>query len=315
MPDRAPTARLVWHRVAALDELPEGRVNTVAGRPQEPRAHALRRSVRRARQPLPASRRSARRRFDREGLAALPVARLRLLAAHRHAAARIHRRARVLPGRGARRRHLRRPRARVAARPHRVGCDGRDDVRVGCDPRVRHGRALQPRIRRRDALGRAPRRPHVHRHPPRGRGRVRGVGVRQAHRPARGVLRDRGSGIDQSPHRPVRRQGRSLARARDLGAGAVEGARPRRVPGSRSHRRVLRRRVVLAHGATRFGSRRVDEPGVQARTRAARRLAPRTPRRSAGTAGRRREAGYAERPHCRYRNLAARGDPSNVRSR
>ena len=36
-------------------------------------------------------------------------------------------------------------------------------------------------MRRQEEAGR----PHVHRHPPRGRGRVRGVGLRQAHRPAR----------------------------------------------------------------------------------------------------------------------------------
>ena len=45
-------------------------------------------------------------------------------------------------------------------------------------------------MRRQEEAGR----PHVRRHPPRGRGRVRGVRLRQAHRPARGVLRDRGPG-------------------------------------------------------------------------------------------------------------------------
>ena len=55
-----------------------------------------------------------------------------------------------------------------------------------------------------------------------------------------------GPGLDQPAHRAVRRQGRPRAGARDLGPGAVEGARPRRVPGPRPHRRVRRRR-----GATR----------------------------------------------------------------
>ena len=44
--------------------------------------------------------------------------------------------------------------ARATAGPHRLRCDGRDDVRVGRDPRVRDGRPLEPRIRRRDARGR-----------------------------------------------------------------------------------------------------------------------------------------------------------------
>ena len=47
----------------------------------------VRRPLRRARQPLPPPGRSARRGLDREGPAALPVARLRLRPAHRHAAA------------------------------------------------------------------------------------------------------------------------------------------------------------------------------------------------------------------------------------
>ena len=88
--------QLVWHKVAEVDELADGRVMTVTAGRTCARAHALRRRVRRARQPLPAPGRSARRRLDREGLAALPVARLRLRPDHGHAAARLHRRARVL---------------------------------------------------------------------------------------------------------------------------------------------------------------------------------------------------------------------------
>ena len=51
-----------------------------------------------------------------------------------------------------------------------------------------------------------------------------------------------GPGIDEPPHRPLRRQGRPLPGARDLGPGAVQGARPGRVPGRRSLRCVRRRR-------------------------------------------------------------------------
>ena len=91
------------------------------------------------------------------------------------------------------------------------------------------------------AAPRAAGRADVHRDPPRGRGGVRGERVRQAHRPARGVLRHRRAGLDQPAHRPVRRQGRPRAGARDLRAGAVEGARPGRVPGPRPRRRVRRR--------------------------------------------------------------------------
>ena len=95
---------------------------------------------------------------------------------------------------------------------------------LGRHPRVRHGRPLQPRLRRCDAQGRAARRPHVRRHPPRGRRRVRRVGVRQAHRAARGLLRHRRPGLHEPVDRPLRRQGRPLAGARDLRPGAVEGA-------------------------------------------------------------------------------------------
>ena len=78
------------------------------GRPALAGADPRRRPLRRARQPLPAPGRPARRGLDREGPAALPVARLRLRPAHRDAARRVLRRAGVLPGRGARRRRLRR---------------------------------------------------------------------------------------------------------------------------------------------------------------------------------------------------------------
>ena len=87
--------------------------------------------------------------------------------------------------------------------------------------------------------------------PPRGRGGLRRLRVRQAHGSPRRVLRDRRTGFDQPSHRPVRRQGRPRAGACHLGSGAVESARPRRVPGPRSHRGVRRRGDLLGHGAAR----------------------------------------------------------------
>ena len=145
----------------------------------------------------------------RERLAALPVARLRLRPAHRRRPRRVSttpRRAFPVEVRddGV---YVELP-ASTRARPHRVRRRRRDAGRVGDHPRVRHGRALQPRVRRRAAPGRAARRAHLHRHPPRRRGRVRRVRLRQAHRPPGGLLRDRRAGFDQPAHRSVRRQGR-----------------------------------------------------------------------------------------------------------
>ena len=78
-----------------------------------------------------------------------------------------------------------------AARPHRQRRDGRDDGQLGRAPRVRDGRALEPRARRRVAPPGRGRAADVYRDPPRGRRGVRGVRVRQAHRPAGGVPDDR----------------------------------------------------------------------------------------------------------------------------
>ena len=114
MPD-ASDAPLVWHKVAELDELPEGRVKTVvAGRKSLALTHyagaygALDNHCPHQGGPLGEG-------SIENGLPALPVARLRLLAAHRHAAARVHRRAGVLPGGGPRRRDLRRAPARAGS--------------------------------------------------------------------------------------------------------------------------------------------------------------------------------------------------------
>ncbi len=95
-----------------------------------------------------------------------------------------------------------------------------------------------------------------------------------------------GPGLDEPAHRPVRRQGRPRAGARDLGPGSVEGPRPGRVPGSRPRSRVRRRRGVDADRATRLRPRRADEPRVQARAAATRRRPPRPTRRGAGASRR-----------------------------
>ena len=254
-----------WHQVAEPDD--------AARRPRHDRRSrataslALTRvgdALRRARQPLPAPGRPARRGLDREGLAALPVARLRLRPAHRHAAARVLRRARVLPGRGARRRHLRRRSpAERAARAHRLRRDGRDDGRLGRHPRVRHGRPLEPRASPTRCV--APRSAATSRSSAsatraRPRSRRRRTASSPAGRPR--ASRIAGPGLDQPAHRPLRRQGRPRAGARAVGPGAVEGARPRRVPGRRPQRRLRRRRAVLADRAAGVRPRRADDAGA-----------------------------------------------------
>ena len=166
----------------------------------------------RARQPLPAPGRPARRRPDRERLRDLPVARLRVRPAHRAAPPGFRRRAPPatrsaartatscvveLPGRRA---------ARRADGPGR-----RHALRLGARHGVRHGRPLQPRPGRRAAARGGGRPAAVHRHAPRGRRRVRRERVRQAHRPSGGVLLDRRPRRHQPAHRAVGRQGRPRA--------------------------------------------------------------------------------------------------------
>ena len=181
------------------------------------RDDAVRRPARRAGEPLPAPGRAAGRGLDREGAAALPLARLRLRPDDRRAAGCACRAPRR-PGAGVRGRGGRGRRPGPPPRPRRTRAHGRR--RAGRDPgrarrrhRLRDGRPLQPRLRRRAAPGRGARRAALRRHPPRGRRRVRGERLRQAHRPARGLLRDRRAGLDQPAHRPVRRQAGRRARS------------------------------------------------------------------------------------------------------
>ena len=118
-----------------------------------------------------------------------------------------------------------------------------------------------------DALRRAEERGELtlHRHPARGRRGVRRQRLRQAHRPTRGLLRDRRTRLDQPAHRPVRRQARRSPGDRDLRAGAVEGAGPGRVPGPRPVGGLPRRRGVHGDRARRQRPRRAGRARRQAR--------------------------------------------------
>ena len=169
------------------------------------------------------------------GLAALPVARLRLRPAHRPPAGRVHRRA----GRPSRSRSA--PTASTSQLPDADAapahacptCWSRRWSRGASTPCSAWSGT--PTSGFADALRRAEE-----------RGELRYVGIRhegaaafaasrlrQADRPPGGLLRDRRPGLDQPAHRAVRRQARRRAGAGHLRAGAVEGARPRRVPGPR----------------------------------------------------------------------------------
>ena len=249
----------------------------------------------------------------------------------RHAAAGLHRRAGALPGRGARRRHLRRAARRRRARAHGLRRRWSRRWWPGASTHV-FGMVGHSNLGFADAMRQAEERGELtlHRHPPRGRRGVRGVGVRQAHRASGGVLRDRRAGLDQPAHRPLRRQGRRRAGARDLRAGAVEGARPRRVPGPRPVSAAFaRRRAVHRDGARRLRPRRAGRHRASStrstaaasrtsccptRCRTSRRDAPR-PRGPAGRLAdlaRRAAAGDAATPRC---DLLARRPPAGDRRR
>ena len=131
-----------------------------------------------ARQPLSPSGRPAGRRAVGRRLPDLPVARLRVPPDDRQPAARVQGCRGCVCGRGARGRPLRGAARRRGA--HLAdGPAGRRLVRLGPRHRVRHGRPLEPRPGRRPPQGRGGRPDHLHRHPPRGRRRLRRVRVRQ----------------------------------------------------------------------------------------------------------------------------------------
>jgi hypothetical protein len=117
---------------------------------------------------------------DREGMAPLPVARIRLLALQRVAPARLEGRARQLPHGGKGGRGLCRPSPRRAPRPDGLRRHGGDDGELGGHPCLRDGGSLQPRsgpcLPRRRGTGRS----DVRRNPPRGCRLVCGECLREA---------------------------------------------------------------------------------------------------------------------------------------
>jgi hypothetical protein len=184
-------------------------------------------------------------------------------------------------------RRLRAPPCPGIAVPHGGRRAGRDAVRVRDHARVRHGRPLQPGLRRRHAARRGTRGTDLHRDPARGRGLLRGQRIRQAGRPARRLLRDRGTGVDQHAHRPVRRQARPVTGRGDLRTGAVGGAGTRGLPGPRPDRRVPGRGRLDDRRARRQRPRRTGRPGRQARPGRPRRRPPGAARRGTDPAQRR----------------------------
>ena len=237
---------------------------------------------------MPAPGWAGRRGIDRERLAALPVARLRLRPWDRPAAGGLHGRGDGVRRRGARGRRVRRAAGARAAWPYRRRRGGRDAGGPRRRHRVRHGRPLQPRPRRRDAPGRGARRAEVRRHPPRGCRVVRRQRLREAHRSPGRMLRHRRPGLDEPADRPVRRQARRRAGAGPVGAGPVERPRPRRLPGRRPPGGVPRR---LGLECDRLGRQRPCGAGCarrQARGGPAWGGTPGVPRRGAGAAERRR---------------------------
>ena len=209
------STELHWHRVAGPDELPEGRVTTVAAGHKSVALDALRRRS------SPRSTTTARTRAARSARArsrtACCAARGTATTTARSTATRraVRRRGDDVPARDPRRRGLRRRRAEDAARAHRLRRDGRDDGQLGRAARLRHGRPLQPRPRRRAA--------------PPGGGRASStyIGIRHegaaafaasaygklTGRPA-ACLTIAGPGRHQPADRPVGREGRPRAGAR-----------------------------------------------------------------------------------------------------
>ena len=307
-----------WHKVAELDDLPDGRVKTVHRRPPQPRAHPCRRPLRRARQPLPAPGRPARRGLDREGLLRCPW--------HGYD---------YDPLTGT-------PPPGFTDAPACFPVEVRDDgvyVELAAEPphertvsdvmvetmvawgvthvfgMVGHSNlGFADAMRRQEEAGQ----PHVRRHPPRGRGRVRGVGLRQAHRPAGGVLRHR-----RARARPTCSPGSTTPRSTGRRCWRISGQVPSKVLGRGAFQdvdltaRVRRRRQLLEDGAARVGPRRAHDARAQARARRAGRRAPRAARRGAGAGRRatRRRVGAGRAASADARDRAARRRASTTRSR
>ena len=140
---------------------------------------------------------------------------------------------------------------------------------------------LADALRRQEEAGHA----DLHRDPARGRRGVRGVRLRQAHRPAGGVPDDRGAGSHEPPDRAVGRERRPRARSGADRTGRHPGARPGRVPGGRPLSRIRQGRPVDPAGARDLQARRADDARMQARDPPAGPRAPDLPRRGADPAG------------------------------
>ena len=279
--------RFEWHRVREYDDLTDGRVRSVTiGH----RSLALTRFGDRfgaLDNHCPHQGGPARRGVDREGLAALPVARLRLRPAHRHARR---------PGSPTRPQASRSRCATTAStsgsHPRRHAARTVSDVMVETMVAwgVTHvfGMVGHSNLGFADAMRRQEE-----------AGNLTFIGIRHEGAAAfaasaYGKLTGRpaacfgiaGPGLDQPAHRALRRQGRPRAGARDLRPGAVEGARPRRVPGRRPHRRV--RATWPTYSKTVLPDSDHGELmslALQARPARARGRPPRAPRRGAGAAG------------------------------
>ena len=157
-------------------------------------------------------------------------------------------------------RHLRRPRARAAARDDGHRCDRRDARELGRATRVRDGRTLEPGPRRRDPTPGGRGQPRLHRDPTRGRRRVRGLGLRQAHRTTGCVSHDCRPRLNQPAHRPVGRQGRPRAGARPHRAGDTQVLGPGAFQEVDLHAR-LRRSPPSARRSCQTRPRRVGHSG------------------------------------------------------
>ena len=202
-------------------------------------------AARRAGEPLPAPGRPARRGVDREGPAALPVARLRLRPDHRAAAGRVQRRGAEL-SRSRSARTACTSSCPTPAPPVRTVADTLVETLVAFGITHVFGMVGHSNLGFADALRRAEE-----------RGEITYIGIRHEGAAAfaasaYGKLTGRpamcfaiaGPGLDEPADRAVRREAGRLAGRRGVRPGAVVGARPRRVPGPRPVQRVRRRRGV-----------------------------------------------------------------------
>ena len=217
---------LIWHRVLDAVDLPEGRVTTVTRGTTRSRSRTS--TAPTARSTTAARTRAARSARARSRRACCAARGTATTTTRSPAAARRLRRRVAVASRSRCATTASTSASRRRAAHERTVSDvmARDAGRVGGHPRLRHGRALEPRLRRRDAP--APRRPAScassasatrapPRSPPSAYGKLTG-------RPA-ACFAIAGPGLDQPPHRPLRRQASTARRSSRLRPGALEGAR------------------------------------------------------------------------------------------